>query len=47
MRNKVSMEIKGGTDYRNGHNQVGEAEKSHQEAKKKHFSFGSALLACL
>lgn len=29
----VAIEIKGGTDYANIHNRVGEAEKSHQKAK--------------
>jgi hypothetical protein len=33
LRNKVAMEIKGGTDVSNVHNRVGEAEKSHQKAK--------------
>jgi hypothetical protein len=37
MRNKVAIEIKGGTDYSNAHNRAGEAEKSHQKAKKKDF----------
>jgi XcyI restriction endonuclease len=32
MRNKVAIEIKGGTDYSNAHNRAGEAEKSHQKA---------------
>ena len=32
-RNKVAMEIKGGTDFSNIHNRAGEAEKSHQKAK--------------
>lgn len=31
---KVAVEIKGGTDYANIHNRVGEAEKSHQKAKR-------------
>lgn len=30
---KVAIEIKGGTDYANLHNRVGEAEKSHQKAR--------------
>lgn len=33
LRNKVAVEIKGGTDVSNVHNRVGEAEKSHQKAK--------------
>lgn len=37
MRNKVAIEIKGGADYSNAHNRAGEAEKSHQKAKKKDF----------
>jgi hypothetical protein len=37
IRNKVAIEIKGGTDYSNAHNRAGEAEKSHQKAKKKGF----------
>ena len=32
-RNKVAVEIKGGTDVSNAHNRAGEAEKSHQKAK--------------
>jgi hypothetical protein len=37
LRNKVAIEIKGGTDSSNAHNRAGEAEKSHQKAKKKDF----------
>jgi len=37
MRNKVAIEIKGGTDVSNAHNRAGEAEKSHQKAKKQGF----------
>jgi hypothetical protein len=33
LRNRVAIEIKGGTDVSNVHNRVGEAEKSHQKAK--------------
>ena len=33
----VSIEIKGGTDYSNIHNRLGEAEKSHQNAKSSGF----------
>src|SRR5438876_5226020 len=36
-RNKVAIEIKGGTDMSNAHNRAGEAEKSHQKAKKQGF----------
>jgi hypothetical protein len=32
-RDKVAIEIKGGTDKSNAHNRAGEAEKSHQKAK--------------
>lgn len=31
----ISVEIKGGTDIANIHNRIGEAEKSHQKAKKE------------
>lgn len=34
-RNLVAIEIKGGRDYSNIHNRIGEAEKSHQKAKKE------------
>jgi len=37
LRNKVAIEIKGGTDVSNAHNRAGEAEKSHQKAKKEDF----------
>ena len=33
-KNLVAIEVKGGQDYSNIHNRVGEAEKSHQKAKK-------------
>jgi len=33
-RNIVAIEIKGGKDFSNIHNRVGEAEKSHQKAKQ-------------
>jgi len=33
-RKKVATEIKGGTDKSNAHNRAGEAEKSHQKAKR-------------
>jgi hypothetical protein len=34
-RNLVAVEIKGGRDYSNIHSRVGEAEKSHQKARKE------------
>jgi len=37
LRNKVAIEIKGGTDRSNAHNRAGEAEKSHQKAKREDF----------
>lgn len=37
MRKKVAIEINGGTDRSNAHNRAGEAEKSHQKAKKEGF----------
>jgi XcyI-like restriction endonuclease len=33
---KVAIEVKGGTDVSNAHNRAGEAEKSHQKARKLH-----------
>lgn len=33
MRNVIAIEVKGGTDFSNIHNRIGEAEKSHQKAK--------------
>lgn len=33
MRNVVAIEIKGGKDYSNIHNRIGEAEKSHRKAR--------------
>jgi len=35
---KVALEIKGGGDRSNAHNRAGEAEKSHQKAKKGNFT---------
>lgn len=35
---KVAIEVKGGTDVSNAHNRAGEAEKSHQKAKKSGFA---------
>src|SRR6185437_12059446 len=37
MRNRVAIEIKGGTDVSNAHNRAGEAEKSHRKAKGQDF----------
>jgi hypothetical protein len=37
-RNLIAIEIKGGTDYANAHNRLGEAEKSHQKAKLMGFT---------
>ncbi len=34
---RVAIEIKGGQDFSNIHNRIGEAEKSHQKAKKSGF----------
>ena len=36
-RNRIAIEVKGGTDYSNIHNRLGEAEKSHQKAKAEGF----------
>lgn len=36
-RNRIVIEIKGGTDRSNQHNRIGEAEKSHQKAKDQGF----------
>ncbi|MCB1086665.1 MAG: XcyI family restriction endonuclease [Verrucomicrobiae bacterium] len=37
LRNVLAIEIKGGTDISNIHNRLGEAEKSHQKARKSGF----------
>jgi hypothetical protein len=37
-RNRIAIEIKGGTDFSNIHNRLGEAEKSHQKAKAEGFT---------
>ena len=43
-RGLVSIEIKGGRDISNIHNRIGEAEKSHQKAKKRgYFEFITIL----
>lgn len=34
-RNIIAIEVKGGTDFSNIHNRIGEAEKSHQKARAK------------
>ena len=36
--NKIAIEIKGGTDFSNIHNRVGEAEKRHQKARRLGFT---------
>jgi hypothetical protein len=36
-RNRIAIEVKGGTDFSNIHNRLGEAEKSHQKAKSEGF----------
>jgi hypothetical protein len=36
-RNVVAIEVKGGTDFSNIHNRLGEAEKSHQKAKASEY----------
>lgn len=39
-RGLISIEIKGGRDFSNIHNRIGEAEKSHQKAKARgYFEF--------
>jgi XcyI restriction endonuclease len=44
LRAKVAIEIKGGTDKSNAHNRAGEAEKSHQKAKREGFrDFGTII----
>jgi hypothetical protein len=37
-RNRIAVEVKGGTDFSNIHNRLGEAEKSHQKAKGEGFT---------
>jgi hypothetical protein len=37
LRNKLAIEIKGGTDRSNAHNRAGEAEKSHRKARTQDF----------
>ncbi len=36
-RDLIAIEVKGGTDFSNIHNRVGEAEKSHQKARARGF----------
>jgi hypothetical protein len=36
-RNIVAIEVKGGKDFSNIHNRIGEAEKSHQKAKQSNY----------
>jgi hypothetical protein len=36
-RNRIAIEVKGGTDFSNIHNRLGEAEKSHQKARGEGF----------
>ncbi|MBI2678105.1 MAG: XcyI family restriction endonuclease [Candidatus Koribacter versatilis] len=37
IHHRVAIEVKGGTDFSNVHNRAGEAEKSHQKAKRSGF----------
>ncbi|NOZ48492.1 MAG: XcyI family restriction endonuclease [Chloroflexi bacterium] len=38
VRNRIAVEVKGGEDFSNIHNRLGEAEKSHQKAKNEGFT---------
>ena len=38
LNNRIAIEIKGGRDRANIHNRLGEAEKSHQNARNQHFT---------
>lgn len=38
IRNRIAIEVKGGRDFSNIHNRLGEAEKSHQKAKAAGFT---------
>jgi len=38
VRNRIAIEVKGGSDFSNIHNRLGEAEKSHQKAKAAGFT---------
>lgn len=46
VRPLVSMEVKGGTDVSNIHNRLGEAEKSHQKARKLGFFEFWTVIRC-
>lgn len=37
LRNIIAIEVKGGKDFSNIHNRMGEAEKSHQKARQRGF----------
>ncbi len=37
-RNVIAIEVKGGTDFSNIHNRIGEAEKSHQKARQQGYT---------
>ncbi len=37
-RNVIAIEVKGGTDFSNVHNRLGEAEKSHQKARANDYN---------
>lgn len=37
-RHVVAVEVKGGKDFSNVHNRIGEAEKSHQKARSNHYT---------
>lgn len=45
LHKKLALEIKGGTDKSNAHNRAGEADKSHQKAKKEGFKDFWTLIA--
>lgn len=45
VKNRIAIEIKGGTDVANAHNRLGEAEKSHQKAKNAGFAEFWTLIA--
>jgi hypothetical protein len=45
LRNKVAIEIKGGTDGSNAHNRAGEAEKSHRKAHRQDYRDFWTLIA--
>jgi hypothetical protein len=37
-RQLIAIEVKGGTDFSNIHNRIGEAEKSHQKARAEGYA---------